>query len=70
MIRYEVLKRTIARLKIFDIKGREVLELVNEEQLPGTYETEFDGSALSSGIYFGILNADDFKDVIKMILIK
>ncbi|MBK8552229.1 MAG: T9SS type A sorting domain-containing protein [Ignavibacteria bacterium] len=69
-IRYDVFKRTKIKLKIFDINGRKVIELVNQEHVPGTYEAEFDGGALSSGIYLGILNAEDFKDVIKMILIK
>jgi len=38
-------------LKIYDILGREVAALVNKEQSAGNYETEFDGSKLSSGIY-------------------
>ncbi len=69
-IRYDLLRRTTVNLKIFDINGKEVMELVNKEHLPGTYEVEFDGSSLSSGIYFGVLATDNFKDVIRMILIK
>ena len=39
-------------LKVFDVLGREVATLVNEKQKPGIYETKWDGSELTSGIYF------------------
>ena len=39
-------------LKVFDILGREVATLVNEQKSPGNYEVKFDGGKLSSGIYF------------------
>ncbi|MCX6152337.1 MAG: M20/M25/M40 family metallo-hydrolase [Ignavibacteriales bacterium] len=57
-------------LKIFDILGREIETLVNEEKQPGNYEVVFDGSKFSSGIYFYILNAGDFRSSRKMCLIK
>ncbi len=69
-IRYDILKRTEIKLKVFDINGREIIELIDEEQSAGTYEAEFDATGISSGIYFAVLNADNFKDVIRMILIK
>jgi hypothetical protein len=37
---------------VYDILGREVATLVNEEKPAGSYEVEFDGSNLSSGVYF------------------
>ncbi|MBK8552237.1 MAG: T9SS type A sorting domain-containing protein [Ignavibacteria bacterium] len=64
------MKRTDVKLKIFDINGREIIELVNQEQSAGTYEAEFNGIEISSGIYFAVLNAGNFKDVIRMILVK
>jgi hypothetical protein len=58
------------QIKIFDILGHEILALVNEELKPGTYEVEFNGSNLASGVYYYRLTADDFTDSKKMILMK
>jgi hypothetical protein len=55
---------------IYDILGREIKKLVNEELNPGTYEVEFDGTDLPSGIYFYRLSTDNFIDTKKMVLIK
>ncbi|MBL0106139.1 MAG: choice-of-anchor D domain-containing protein [Ignavibacteria bacterium] len=57
-------------LKVFDVLGKEVITLVNEKLSPGVYEAEFDGSSLSSGIYFYKLEAGDFIETKRMILIK
>ncbi|MFZ1292399.1 MAG: Ig-like domain-containing protein [Melioribacteraceae bacterium] len=57
-------------LKVYDILGREVAELVNQKQNPGNYEIQFDGSSLSSGIYFYSLETESFSQRKKMILLK
>ena len=57
-------------LKVFDVLGREVATLVNEEKSAGSYEVEFDASVLSSGIYFYQLQVDEFIQTKKMILLK
>ena len=57
-------------LKVYDVLGREVATLVNEEKPAGEYEVEFDGSALTSGIYFYRLKAGEFSETKKMILLK
>ncbi|MCX6157813.1 MAG: T9SS type A sorting domain-containing protein [Ignavibacteriae bacterium] len=57
-------------LKVFDIAGREIQSLVNENLQPGTYETSFDGSRLTSGVYFYKLETNRFSDVKKMLMIK
>jgi subtilisin family serine protease len=63
-------------LKIFDVLGNEVAILVNEEKQPGIYEVEFNmssdinNSELSSGVYFYKLQAGNFVDVKKMILMR
>lgn len=57
-------------LKVYDVLGREVKTLVNESKQPGTYEVKFDASQLSSGIYFYTLNAGDFYQTKKMMLLK
>jgi len=57
-------------LKIYDILGKEIVALVNEEKLPGNYETTFNGSKLASGVYFYKLITKDFSLSKKMILMK
>jgi hypothetical protein len=57
-------------LKIFDALGREIETLVNEKQSPGTYEIIFDGSRLTSGIYFYILKTEGYSETKKMLMIK
>ena len=57
-------------LKVFDILGREVAVLVNEELLPGRYTVRWDASALPSGVYFYRLNAGDLVETKKATLVK
>jgi hypothetical protein len=57
-------------LKVYDVLGNEVATLVNEEKPAGEYEVEFDGSELSSGIYFYQLKTGSFIESKKMILMK
>ncbi|MGH2575733.1 MAG: T9SS type A sorting domain-containing protein, partial [Ignavibacteria bacterium] len=61
--------RTV-RLITYDILGREVAVLVNEQLKPGTYEVEWDGTNYPSGIYLYKLITDDFTQANKMVLIK
>jgi photosystem II stability/assembly factor-like uncharacterized protein len=61
---------TLVSLKIFDLLGREVATLVNEQKSPGNYEVKFDGSELPSGVYFYKLAAGDFMETKKMLLLK
>jgi len=59
------------KIKVYDISGKEVAVLVNQRQVPGVNKTTFNGSGLSSGVYFYQLIADD--EVIqtrKMVLAK
>ena len=57
-------------LKIYDILGREVGTLVNEEKPAGIYKVNFDGSSFASGIYFYRLQAGKFVQARKLILLK
>ncbi len=57
-------------LKVYDILGREITTLVNEEKPAGTYEVEFNGSKYASGVYFYQLKTGNYLDTKKMILIK
>ncbi len=51
-ILYELPLTSKIRLTVFDMLGREVAVLVDEKRAPGTYQISFDGSGLSSGVYF------------------
>ncbi len=57
-------------LKVYDVLGNEVATLVNEAKQVGSYEFEFDGNELTSGIYFYKLQAGSFAETKKMILLK
>ncbi len=63
-------ERTFVRVVVYDILGNEITTLVNEEKPAGTYEIEFSGKGLSSGIYFYKLTAGNFVQVKKMIMLK
>jgi photosystem II stability/assembly factor-like uncharacterized protein len=52
IISYQIPQTGFISLKVYDILGREVVTLVNEEKPAGNYEVEFDGRELTSGIYF------------------
>ncbi len=58
------------KLVIYDLLGREVTTLVNEELKPGTYEADWDGSNFSSGVYFYKIISGDFVETKKMVLMK
>ena len=61
---------TMVTLKIFDVLGNEITTLVSEQKPAGTYEVEFNGNNLPSGIYFYQLKAGSFVETKKMVLIK
>lgn len=63
-------RRQGVQLKIYDILGREIASLINEQLKPGIYEVTFDASNYPSGVYFYKLIADEYSVSKKMILIK
>ena len=69
-IKFEIPSSELVKIQIFDILGREIKMLVNERMNPGIYEYAFDASNLSSGVYFYKMQAGEFNDVKKMLLIK
>jgi hypothetical protein len=58
------------RLVIYDLLGREVAIVVNENLQPGMYKVDFNASSLPSGAYFYKLLADDYSETKKMVLVK
>jgi hypothetical protein len=69
-INWQIKNDGLVTIKIFDQLGKEIVTLVNEERSAGSYETEFDASALASGIYYYKLTSGGFVDTKKMILVK
>jgi hypothetical protein len=57
-------------MKVYDLLGKEIQILVNEELNPGTYEVTFDGTNLPSGIYFYQLRCGEFVQTRKLVLLK
>jgi len=69
-IQYRVSSLSNVSLKVYDVLGKEVATLVNEQKPAGTYEVEFNAAGLSSGIYFYKLQAGSLVETKKMILLR
>ena len=69
-ISYTLPKSSNVKLSVYDIKGALTGVLVNTTQSAGTYNINFNSSSLSSGIYFYVIETQDFKDTRKMTLLK
>lgn len=69
-ISYKLASAANVVLKIYDVLGREIRTLVNEMQTQGNHEVTFDGTNVSSGVYFYALRTDNFSAIKKMILTK
>ena len=69
-IDYQIPIKGLVILKVYDVLGKEVVTLMNEVKNSGSYTVEFNGSKLPSGTYFYRLEAGDYLDVKKMILLK
>jgi hypothetical protein len=63
-------KQVYINLTVYNILGKEVMNLVDETKDAGEYKVTFDASGLSSGIYFYTLNAGEITITKKMILVK
>lgn len=69
-IKFEIPKSGLTKLVVFDILGREISTLVNENLNPGIYETTFNAEYFSSGIYFYRLESENHNITKKLILLK
>lgn len=70
VIRFTLPERSKVQVKIYDVLGRELLSLVDEERAAGAWEVRADMSQFSSGIYFYQLVTPKFSEVRKMMLVK
>jgi hypothetical protein len=69
-ISYSIPQAGAVSLRVYDILGRQIAVLVDGFSTPGTYRTTFDGTQLSSGIYFVLLQAGNLSQTCKMVLLK
>jgi hypothetical protein len=69
-IRYSVPREVRVSLKVFDVTGRCVETLVNGERKPGYHEAEFGTKDLGPGVYFAKFEADDYKEIRKLLLMR
>ncbi len=70
IIKYQLPEFSKVKLTVFDVLGREVTTLVNEEKPAGSYEVDFDGTDLPSGVYFYRIESGSFSDTKKFVLLK
>ncbi len=69
-IEFTVTKQELVTLEIFDIQGRLVQTLANQEFSPGTYTRTFDAKGLASGVYFYRIKTGNFTAEKKMLLVR
>ena len=67
-VSFVICSSSLVSLRVYDVLGREVAELVNEELEPGTYTRTWDATGISAGIYFYRLTAGTFDEVKKMVV--
>jgi subtilisin-like proprotein convertase family protein len=69
-IRFQIPKADLVKLTVYDLLGREIVVLINDHLGAGTFESDFDASLFSSGVYFYKLTAGSYTETKKMILVK
>jgi hypothetical protein len=69
-IRFEIPKGDIVKLVIYDIMGKEVIQLINEYKQPGVYTFTLDCSTYSNGVYFYSISTGGFNETRKMLIVK
>ena len=69
-IQYEIPNDNFVTIKIYNLLGKEVMSLVNDFKKAGRYIISFNGSNLSSGVYYYKISAGNFQQIRKMVLIK
>jgi hypothetical protein len=69
-IKYQIPTPGLVTLKVYDILGREVSTLVNENKIEGSYDFTFNATRFPSGVYIYQLRVNDYVSSKKMILLK
>lgn len=69
-INYSISQGSFVTIKVYDVLGREVATIVNENKPVGNYNVEFNANKLASGIYFYRLQSGLFSETKKFMLLK
>jgi len=69
-IEFRITEFGLTTLRVYDVLGKEITTLVNEEKPAGSYEVEFSAANLPSGVYFYKLQAGSFVETKKMVLLR
>jgi hypothetical protein len=69
-IEYSITELNNVQLIIYNVLGQKITTLVNEVQPPGNYEVSFDGSSLTSGVYYYQIRTQEFVETRKMLLVR
>ncbi len=69
-IKYQLPELSKVRLTVYDVLGREIKVLVDQEKPAGTYEVQFDGTSLPSGVYYYRIETGKYSDTKKLLLLK
>ena len=69
-ISYQLANTSNVKLSVFDLNGRQIILLVNQQQKAGSYTVKFDAGILASGFYFYKLETENFSETRKMLLVK
>jgi hypothetical protein len=69
-IEFALPKSAFVTLRVYDLLGRQVGELVNEKLAPGNYKTQWDARGFASGVYFYRLQAGQFVETKKLVLLR
>lgn len=69
-IKYEIPQDNFVSIKIYNLLGKEVMNLINDFKKAGRYDISFNGSNLASGVYYYKIKAGEFVQIRKMVLIK
>jgi hypothetical protein len=69
-IKFQIPEKSFTSIIVYDMIGREVMTLMNEELNAGYYNYQFNAKNLNSGIYFYAIRTENFSETKKMVLIK
>lgn len=69
-IKFDVSKKSLVKINIYDVTGKLVSELVNQELNAGKYDINWNGASHASGVYFYRIETGDFSKTMKMVLVK
>lgn len=69
-IKFDIPKSGNVRITVYNITGKQIAELLNQDLSPGTYETSWDADGFASGVYYYRFEADGFSKTNKMLLVR